>query len=94
MKGGPEDGRSKRPGAGLALDQGSRLMLAWWFKAQFQVFIFTSSFAVLENVSVDSARAHFLRRTPLERTGSVGHILHCQANGLAGGGWEGETGAN
>lgn len=54
-----------------------------------QVLIFTSSFAVLQNISVDSARAHFLRRTPLERAGGVGHILYRQADGLAGGGWGG-----
>lgn len=86
---GSQDGRPKRPGvgAGLALNRGARPAHA--SRAHLQGFIFTSSFAVLERVSVDSARAHFLRRTPLERTGGVGHILHCQANGLAGGGWEG-----
>ena len=50
--------------------------------------VFTSFFAVLNDVAVDTARSDFLWRTPLECAGSVCHIIHREANGLAGGGWE------
>lgn len=48
--------------------------------------VFTSFFAVLNDVAIDAARSDFLWRTPLECTGSVCHIIHRETSGLAGGG--------
>ncbi|TNN83323.1 hypothetical protein EYF80_006304 [Liparis tanakae] len=41
---------------------------------------------ILNDVTVDAAGSDLLWRTPLESTGSVGHIVHRETSGLAGGG--------